>query len=89
LEWLREKMTACSLAEVITGFFQDTIRRSIGDALPRGCMLVNSALDASPEDLELLCAIAQGSELIEDFFPHSYKAWRCSSRTRSLERGRF
>ncbi|WP_024513063.1 TetR/AcrR family transcriptional regulator [Bradyrhizobium sp. ARR65] len=69
---LREKMTALketrSPGEAITGFFEDTIERSLGDALQRGCMLVNSALEASPQDPEFRGAIAAELELIENFF---------------------
>lgn len=69
---LREKMTSLkatrSPGEAITGFFEDTIERSLDDALQRGCMLVNSALEASPQDPEFRAAIASELELIEDFF---------------------
>ena len=53
---LRDKMARLeasrSPAEAITGFFEDTVERSLGDKLQRGCMLVNSALEASPRDVE-------------------------------------
>lgn len=69
---LREKMAyleaTASPGLAITGFFQDTIERSLEDALQRGCMLVNSALEASPEEPEFRSAIARELELIEDFF---------------------
>lgn len=69
---LRQKMTrleaTCSPGEAITGFFEDTIERSLDDALHRGCMLVNSALEASPQDTEFREAIAGELKSIEDFF---------------------
>ncbi|MDY0883665.1 TetR/AcrR family transcriptional regulator [Dongia soli] len=72
LERLREKMSYleanASPGEAITGFFWDTIERTLGDALQRGCMLVNSALEVSPQDAELCGAVAQELKLIEGFF---------------------
>jgi TetR/AcrR family transcriptional regulator, transcriptional repressor for nem operon len=69
---LREKMAhleaTASPGRAITGFFEDTIERSLEDALQRGCMLVNSALEASPQDAELRGALAHELKLIEDFF---------------------
>lgn len=69
---LREKIAALETSvapgQGITGFFEDIIERSLGDALHRGCMLVNSALEASPQDMEFRGAIAHELELIEDFF---------------------
>jgi TetR/AcrR family transcriptional repressor of nem operon len=72
LSRLREKMArlqaTASPAGAITGFFADTIEGSLRDALQRGCMLVNSALEASPEDPELRDGIAANVRLIEGFF---------------------
>lgn len=55
-------------AAAITSFFENTIEGSLGDTLQRGCMLVKSALEASPEDPELRDAIANKLGLIEAFF---------------------
>ncbi|MGK9198916.1 MULTISPECIES: TetR/AcrR family transcriptional regulator [Sinorhizobium] len=72
LNRLREKMAhleaTASPGQAITGFFEDTIERSLGDALQRGCMLVNSALEASSEDAEFRSSIARELNLIEEFF---------------------
>lgn len=72
LSRLREKMArleaSTSPGEAITGFFEDTIERSLEDALQRGCMLVNSALEASPQDAEFRGVLAHELRLIEDFF---------------------
>jgi len=69
---LREKMAYLaalpSPGQAITGFFDDTIERSLEDALQRGCMLVNCALETSPQDPEFRSSIAQELKLIEDFF---------------------
>jgi TetR/AcrR family transcriptional repressor of nem operon len=69
---LREKMSrleaTMSPGGAITGFFEDTIERSFEDALQRGCMLVNSALEASPRDPESRDAVARELQLIEAFF---------------------
>jgi len=69
---LRDKMAhleaTVSPGQAVTGFFEDTIERSLEDPLQRGCMLVNSALEASPQDAEFRSAIAHELTLIEDFF---------------------
>jgi TetR/AcrR family transcriptional repressor of nem operon len=61
-----EAMRSPGLA--ITRFFDDIIERSLADALRRGCMLVNCALEAPSEDREFRGAIARELKLIEDFF---------------------
>jgi TetR/AcrR family transcriptional repressor of nem operon len=72
LSRLREKMmhleATASPGQAITGFFEETVERSLDDTLQRGCMLVNSALEASPRDEEFRSAIANELTLIEDFF---------------------
>lgn len=72
LERLREKMAnleaTCSPAQAITGFFEDTIVRMLDDTLQRGCMLVNSSLEASPDDPDIRDDIAGDLTLIERFF---------------------
>jgi TetR/AcrR family transcriptional repressor of nem operon len=78
LDRLRRKMArlqaGASPAAAITGFFDDTIEGSLQDALQRGCMLVNSALEASPRDPELRDAVADNLQLIETFFRDCLKA---------------
>jgi len=80
---LRRKMTTLESTmppgQAITSFFEDTIERSISDALQRGCMLVNSALEASPSDPEFRVSIAKELEHIESFF--------CSRFAAGQERG--
>jgi TetR/AcrR family transcriptional repressor of nem operon len=75
---LRDKMerlqTDTPPAEAITGFFEDTVERTLGDPLRRGCMLVNSALEAGPEDEALRRVIAHEMELIERFFLDRFAA---------------
>lgn len=72
LDRLRSKMArlgaGSSPAAAITGFFDDTIEGSLQDPLQRGCMLVNSALEVSPDNPELGDAVARNLELIETFF---------------------
>jgi TetR/AcrR family transcriptional repressor of nem operon len=75
---LREKMArlerTVSPALAITAFFEDTIARSLADKQRRGCMLVNSVLEASPQDAELRGAIANELTLIQDFFERCFVA---------------
>lgn len=69
---LREKMSrleaTMSPGQAITGFLEDTIERSLEDALQRGCMLVNAALETSSLDAEFRDAVAHELKLIEAFF---------------------
>ena len=58
----------------ITGFFVDTIERSVSDPLQRGCMLVNSALESTPEDISFCQAISKELKLIESFFQRCFMA---------------
>jgi TetR/AcrR family transcriptional repressor of nem operon len=78
LEILRERMTRLeagpSPAAAISGFFDEVIARSLGDKLQRGCMLVNSALEASPRDAAFQDAIGRELALIERFFHRCFAA---------------
>ncbi|HEY4161957.1 MAG TPA: helix-turn-helix domain-containing protein [Dongiaceae bacterium] len=69
---LRERMdrleATVSPGRAITGFFSEIIERSVSDKLQRGCMLVNSALEASPQDTEFQDALAHRLTMIEHFF---------------------
>lgn len=52
----------------IVGFFDDIVERSVDDDLRRGCFLVNSALESSPDDPKIQAAIAHELTMIETFF---------------------
>lgn len=75
---LRERMAhleaAHAPAEAIAAFFGETVERSLNDPLRRGCLLVNSALEARPEDADLSAAIAQEIGQIEAFFVRCLRA---------------
>jgi TetR/AcrR family transcriptional regulator, transcriptional repressor for nem operon len=75
---LREKMSrleaTLSPGQAIIGFFQDTIERTVSDKLRRGCMLVNSTLEASSHDAEFRDAVAHELTLIERFFHRCFAA---------------
>jgi TetR/AcrR family transcriptional repressor of nem operon len=75
---LRERMSRLeanlSPAQAITGFFDEVIARSLGDKLRRGCLLVNTALEASPRDPALQADIAYELLLIEQFFHRCFAA---------------
>jgi TetR/AcrR family transcriptional repressor of nem operon len=49
-------------------FFRDLIQRSLSDPDRRGCLIVNSALEVAPHDIELRAAIAAYLGEIEAFF---------------------
>jgi TetR/AcrR family transcriptional repressor of nem operon len=75
---LRERMDrfegTVSPGNAISGFFDEVIERSVSDKLQRGCMLVNSALEASPRDAEFQDAIAHELTMIERFFHRCFLA---------------
>jgi TetR/AcrR family transcriptional repressor of nem operon len=54
--------------EAIARFFDDILRRSLTDRQRKGCMLVNSALEIAPHDLEFRKVIAAVLNRIEIFF---------------------
>ena len=55
-------------SEAIAAFFHEVIERSLSDTQQRGCFLVNSALEATPEAPELRAAIATEIDAIRAFF---------------------
>ena len=55
-------------SEAIAAFFHEVIERSLSDTQQRGCFLVNSALEATPEAPELRAAIAAEIDAIRAFF---------------------
>jgi TetR/AcrR family transcriptional repressor of nem operon len=69
---LRERITrleACpSPGDAIVGFFKEIVDRSLEDPEHRGCMLVNSAIEATSQDYELQLFVAGQTSFIERFF---------------------
>ncbi|WP_027800969.1 TetR/AcrR family transcriptional regulator [Paraburkholderia dilworthii] len=69
---LRERITRFEStmppAQAITGFFDETIERSVSDPHKRGCMLVNSALEISSEDEAFRKLVATEIDEIREFF---------------------
>jgi TetR/AcrR family transcriptional repressor of nem operon len=55
-------------ALAVTMFLHEIVERSVSDPQKRGCMLVNSALEVTPEDEDLRTAIADELEKIRAFF---------------------
>ncbi|WP_374448932.1 TetR/AcrR family transcriptional regulator [Stella sp.] len=52
----------------IAAFFGEILRRSLDDSQQRGCMLVNAALEAAPDDPEFRAVVAGVLARIEGFF---------------------
>ncbi|MEZ2133051.1 MULTISPECIES: TetR/AcrR family transcriptional regulator [unclassified Sinorhizobium] len=73
-EKITQLKTSSTPGQAITGFFEDTIERSVRDAMHRGCMLVNSALEASPRDPDFREAISNELKHIEEFFRSRFAA---------------
>jgi len=69
---LRERIARTEAAytpgTAITAFFAETVQRTLDDDAQRGCLLVNSALEAAPDDSELKAAITTELTQIRDFF---------------------
>jgi TetR/AcrR family transcriptional regulator, transcriptional repressor for nem operon len=54
--------------DAIRSFFDDILRRSLGDRDRKGCMIVNSALEMAPRDQEFRETIVETLKRIECFF---------------------
>jgi TetR/AcrR family transcriptional regulator, transcriptional repressor for nem operon len=54
--------------EALGSFFDDILRRSLGDREHKGCMIVNSALEMAPHDREFRATIADTLRRLESFF---------------------
>ena len=52
----------------ISAFFDDILNRSLNDRSRKGCLLVNSALEVAPHDVEFRHVIASVIQRIEAFF---------------------
>jgi TetR/AcrR family transcriptional regulator, transcriptional repressor for nem operon len=69
--------------EAITSFFGEVIKISINDKSRRGCMLVNTALEIGPEDVEFQEFVANEISSIEAFFMRCIKAGQNDGSVRS------
>lgn len=54
--------------KAIATFLKEMAQASLSDELHRGCMLVNTAIEATADDLELQQIVAEETRLIEAFF---------------------
>ena len=69
---LRERIVRLEMlpspGSAIVGFFDEIVDRSLKDLQHRGCMLVNSALEVTPEDYGFQLFVASQTVTIEKFF---------------------
>jgi TetR/AcrR family transcriptional regulator, transcriptional repressor for nem operon len=71
--------------EAIGAFFEEILKRSLGDRERKGCMLVNAALDVAPHDPDFRKIVTEVLADIEGFFLSCVKAGQGDgSITRSL-----
>ena len=71
--------------EAIAAFFDEILKRSLGDRERKGCMLVNAALEVAPHDREFQKIIAGVLRRIERFFLTCIKAGQADGTiTRSV-----
>lgn len=61
-------------AQAIVRFFAESVERGATELPNRGCMLINTALEASNEDPELQAAVAMELSLLRDFFERAIRA---------------
>jgi len=54
--------------EAIAAFFEEIVRRSLGDSDRKGCMLVNAALEVAPHDSDFCKMVDEVLAKIETFF---------------------
>ena len=64
--------------QAISTFFAEVIERSLADPRHRGCMLVNTALEATSDDPELQHYVAEETIMIEDFFKRTIATGQAS-----------
>ena len=64
----KRAMFRTALDHYIRSFFDDILRRSLGDRERKGCMLVNSALEIAPHDREFRETIVETLKRLESFF---------------------
>lgn len=69
---LRERIlrleASMSPGQAISAYFSEIVERSLADPQHRGCMLVNTALEATPDDPDLQRFVADETLVIEHFF---------------------
>jgi TetR/AcrR family transcriptional repressor of nem operon len=73
-----ERLEALPPRQAIADFFTEVVDRSLADPRHRGCMLVNTALEATPDDPELQRYVAAETIMIEDFFRRCIAAGQAS-----------
>ncbi|MDE1994517.1 MAG: TetR/AcrR family transcriptional regulator [Rhizobiaceae bacterium] len=70
---------------VIVGFFDELVELSLADVQHRGCMLVNTALEARADDPAMRGAVADETIELEAFFLRSIKAGQASGEISSVQ----
>ena len=66
--------------QAIEAFLAEVIERSLKDPARKGCLFVNSALDVTPDDPELVEVVAGYLEEIRAFFQRNIEAGRRSGQ---------
>jgi TetR/AcrR family transcriptional regulator, transcriptional repressor for nem operon len=60
----------------VRSFLGEIVERSLKDPDCKGCLLVNSALEAAPQDVEIAAAVAGYLDEIRSFFRRNVEAAR-------------
>ncbi len=61
-------------AQALVRFFAESVERGVTELPHRGCMLINTALEASQDDPELKAAVARELSLLREFFERLVRA---------------
>lgn len=61
-------------AQALARFFAESVERGATELPHRGCMLINTALEASTDDPELQAAVAEELTLLRAFFERTVRA---------------
>lgn len=69
--------------KAIAGYFNEVINLSLADPRHRGCLLVNTVLEAKWDDPDLQRYVADKTIIIEDFFRRCIAAGQASGEIRS------
>jgi TetR/AcrR family transcriptional regulator, transcriptional repressor for nem operon len=84
---LRERITRLEAnstpGTAITAFFAEIVQRSLDDPEQRGCLMVNSALEATPDDVELRAALVEELAQTRDFFLRCIEAGQSSGEIKN------
>jgi len=89
---LRERITRIEAdhtgVAAVAAYFDEIVARSVADPLHRGCMMVNTAIEASADDAEFQRVVAAETVQIEAFFHRCVTAGQAAGQISTAEPAR-